>query len=57
MFQRARSAVSMWKRAIAIENEIDVEDVDEPQGVQLVANEDEWISELNLIRETVTEDA
>lgn len=47
------SAVALWKRAIAIENELDAEDVDEPKGVQLVAEEDEWITELNLIQETV----
>lgn len=46
-------AVSMWKRAIAMENDMSVADVDEPQGVQLVAEEDGWITELNLIQETV----
>lgn len=47
-------AINMWKKAVAIENDMEVEDVDEPKGAQLVADEDEWITELNLIQETVS---
>ena len=41
-------AVSLWKRAIAIENECVIEEVEEPKGVALVCEEDEWITSANV---------
>ena len=37
------SALSLWKMHVAIENEVDVADVEEPLGIQFVADENDLI--------------
>ena len=41
-------AVVCWKRIIADENDLAIIDVDEPLGIQLVCDPDEWASDLDL---------
>lgn len=46
MYVKAESfgdAVALWERLIAVENDLDPDDVDYPLGVQYVAPDDELI--------------
>ena len=39
------SAIDLWKAKIAVENDQTIGEVDEPQGVQMVCDGDEFLTE------------